>query len=82
MLVKHTVAIKDVRVPLKRRKTLEMERARELAESIIENGQTSPIQVRLDGDGYVLVEGLHRLEALRLLGEANIDVYIVRARLH
>ena len=49
---------------------------------MIDNGQKTPIQVRIDGDGYILIEGLHRLEALRALGEVNVDAYIVRARLH
>ena len=82
MLDKHTVAIADIRVPLKRRKTLIEIKVQEIAESIIENGQTTPIQVRIDGDGFVLIEGLHRLEALRALGESSVDAYFVKARLH
>ena len=38
--------------------------------------------VRPDGEGYVLIEGLHRLEALRVLGEVSVLAYLVRARLH
>jgi ParB-like chromosome segregation protein Spo0J len=82
MLDKHSLAIADVRVPSQRKKTLSNDKVQEIAESIIENGQTTPIQVRLDGNGYVLIEGLHRLEALRALGETSIDAYFVRARLH
>ena len=82
MLEKHTVAVEDVRVPLKRKKTLSEAKVQEIAESIIEHGQTTPIQVRVDGAGFVLVEGLHRLEALRVLGETSVDAYFVRARLH
>ena len=82
MLEKHTVPIEDVRVPLKRKKTLDEAKVQLIAESIIENGQTTPIQVRTDGSGYILVEGLHRLEALRLLGESSVEAYLVRARLH
>lgn len=82
MLEKHTVAIADVRIPLKRKKTLIESKVQKIAESIIEVGQTTPIQVRADGDGYVLVEGLHRLEALRALGETSVEAYFVRARLH
>lgn len=76
------VAIDDIRVPLKRKKTLVEAKVQEIAESIIENGQTTPIQIRPDGDRYVLVEGFHRLEALRLLGETSVAAYLVRARLH
>ncbi len=72
----------DVRVPLKRQKTLSEDKVLKLAESILADGQTTPIQLRSDGNGYVLIEGLHRLEALRLLGEASVQAYFVRARLH
>jgi hypothetical protein len=38
--------------------------------------------VRQDGNRFVLVEGLHRLEACRALGEAKIVGYLVDARKH
>jgi ParB-like chromosome segregation protein Spo0J len=82
MLQKQAFALTDIRVPAKRAKTLDPARVQQIAEDMIENGQTTPIQVRADGPGYVLVEGLHRLEALRALGETTIDAYLVRARLH
>ena len=44
----------------------------EIAESMLEIGQQEPISVRLDGDRLVLVEGLHRLEACKALGETTI----------
>lgn len=76
------VKIDNIYVPTARRKTLHPETVRALAEDIVENGQKLPIQVRADGDRYVLVEGLHRLEALKWLGEATIDAYLVQARRH
>ena len=82
MLEKLSVSIDKIRVPSKRAKTLDETKLGLIAEDMIENGQTTPIQVRIDGDGYILVEGLHRLEALRALGETNVEAYIVRARLH
>lgn len=82
MLDKQSVAIADVRIPAKRARTLDPAKVQELAEDIIENGQTTPIQVRTDGKGFILVEGLHRFEALRALGETEIMAYVVRARLH
>lgn len=82
MLEKLTVAIADVRIPGKRGKTLDPEKVQSLAESIIDVGQTTPIQVRSEGAGYILIEGLHRLEALRALGETMVEAYLVRARLH
>ena len=82
MLQKQTVALADIRVPAKRAKTLDPAKVQEIAEDMIEHGQTTPVQLRTDGDGFILVEGLHRLEALRALGEPTITAYLVRARLH
>lgn len=82
MLDKQNVAIADVRVPAKRARTLDAAKVQQIAEDMIENGQTTPIQVRTDGKGFILVEGLHRLEAVRALGETEITAYLVRARLH
>ncbi|MBO0332289.1 ParB N-terminal domain-containing protein [Sneathiella sp. CAU 1612] len=69
-------------VPSKARKLLDRDRVDTLAEDILENGQKSPIQVRLGQDRYVLIEGLHRLEAVKALGEKSIDAVIVQARRH
>ena len=46
---------------------------------MLENGQTTPIRVRADKDkeGYILVEGYHRLEALKALGEEQVTGYLV-----
>ena len=57
-------------------------RVNAIAESMLEAGQTTPILVRPDGDGFVLVEGLHRLEAKKALGETTIEGYLVQARKH
>jgi sulfiredoxin len=62
------------------RRTLDPEKVQRLAEDILSAGQKTPIQVRRDGERYVLVTGLHRLEAMRALGESAIDSLIVRAR--
>lgn len=72
--------IAAVRVPAKRRRTLDLARAEKIAEDMLENGQITPIQVRPDKDSYVLIEGLHRLEALRSLGEETVAGYLVQAR--
>ncbi|MGB3897676.1 MAG: ParB N-terminal domain-containing protein [Mesorhizobium sp.] len=82
MLRVEKVRIDDIYVPTARRKTLHPETVRHLAEDILENGMKMPIQVRSDGKRYVLVEGLHRLEAAKWLGETTIDAYLVRARQH
>lgn len=82
MLKKEKFSIASIRVPVKRKKTLEADKVTTLAEDILENGQLTPIRVRADGDGFILIEGLHRLEALIALGEETIEGYRVKARLH
>ena len=79
---KHRLPIDKIRVPVKRVKTLEADKVQALAEDILEHGQKVAISVRPDGEAYVLVEGFHRLEALRALGEDEVDAFLVRARLH
>ena len=83
MPIKCIFPIADVRIPVKRKKTLQPKKVEAIAEDILENGQTTPIQVR-EGKtgGWVLIEGYHRLEALRALGESSVEGYEVRARLH
>lgn len=82
MLEKIAFPIERIRVPVKRAKTLDVDKVAALAESILEHGQQTPIRVRADGENFVLVEGLHRLEALKALGELTVDGYLTRARLH
>lgn len=69
-------------MPVKPKKTRKPDKVTSLAEDTLENGQLTPIRVRPNGDGFILVEGLHRLEALRALGEETIEGYRVKARLH
>ena len=40
------------------------------------------LEVRRDGDRFVLVEGLHRLEACKALGEETIYGYLTQAPKH
>jgi len=82
MLKTQKFTIADIYVPVKRRKALNAKMVADLAQNILERGQQSPILVRQDGARFVLVEGLHRLEACRALGEAMIVGYLVEARKH
>ena len=82
MAQKNTYPIANIYVPVKRIKTLDPSKVLEIAESILENGQTTPIQLREGKGRFVLVEGLHRLEALKALGEDTLTGYLVHARLH
>jgi ParB-like chromosome segregation protein Spo0J len=72
----------DVYVPIKRRATLEQKRVDEIAAIILDKGPQTPILVRADGARFVLVEGLHRLEAAKALGEKTIVSFIVDAPKH
>jgi len=76
------IRIDQIYVPVKRRNELKPEVVEELAASILEHGLQVPISVRQDGERYVLVTGLHRLEACRALGEETILSVIVQARKH
>ncbi len=77
MLETVILTLDDIYVPVKRRKTLDEEKVEVIGESIIENGQQTPIQVRRDKDRYVLISGLHRLEALKALGEDSVQALII-----
>ena len=82
MLKSRQFEIAAIRVPVKRAKTLDPVRVNAIAESMLDAGQTTPILVRPDGVGFVLVEGLHRLEAKKALGDTTIEGYLVQARKH
>ena len=82
MMKRETIPIADVYVPIKRRATLEQKRVDEIAVSILDKGLLSPILVRADGTRFVLVEGLHRLEAAKALGEQTVVAFLVDARKH
>ena len=82
MMKRETFAIVTIYVPVKRRAMLGPKKAREIAESILQVGLQSPILVRQDGERFILVEGLHRLEACKQLGEETIVGYVVQARRH
>lgn len=75
-----TIPIAEIYIPQALRKPLDPKKLEEIGESIAEIGQQSPILVRPDKGRYVLVSGLHRLEACRALGEATIIANLVQAR--
>jgi ParB-like chromosome segregation protein Spo0J len=82
MMKRENFAIETIYVPVKRRGTLDLKRVEEIAQSMLVNGQTTPILLRPDGARFVLIEGLHRLEAAKALGERTIVGFRVDARKH
>ncbi len=79
----HQIPIDGIYIPAKLKKDIDEAKITERAESLLEEGEQSPIQVRRDEKkGFVLVKGLNRLEAYRALGETEIECLIVAARQH
>jgi|TARA_B100000315_G_scaffold254609_1_gene296049 ParB-like chromosome segregation protein Spo0J len=77
-----TVKIEEIYVPAGRRKELDPQKVETVAEEIMEEAEEQPIMVREGKGRYVLVKGVHRLEARKALGEETIQVFIVGAQLH
>ena len=76
------ISIDEIYVPSGRRGDLDIDTVNSLAESILENGLQSPVSVRRDGERYILVTGLHRLEACKALGEDSITAVVVGTPKH
>ncbi|BAM87492.1 conserved hypothetical protein [Bradyrhizobium oligotrophicum S58] len=79
MTAPESLPIDKIHVPDKKRKALRPELVDEVAESILESGQREAILVRREKDHFVLVEGLHRLEACKALGEPAIKALLISA---
>jgi ParB-like chromosome segregation protein Spo0J len=83
LLMKATaIKIEQIYIPAALRQPIDPKKVEEIAMSIAEIGQQEPILVRADKERYVLVGGLHRLEACRALGETTILANLVQARKH
>ena len=76
MMKREQIAIEKIYVPTKRRATLNDKTADEIAESILANGQQSPILVRPDGDAYELIAGERRWRASQLAGLSSVPVIV------
>ena len=77
-----SIRIEQIYVPSKRRRDVRPETVDAIAESIIDEGLKVPISVRRDGERFVLVAGLQRLEAMKALGEDTITAIIVGSPQH
>jgi sulfiredoxin len=80
LMKEEKIAIADIYVPAKKRTTLDAKKVEDLGQDMLENGHKTAIMVRRDNERFVLVEGLHRLEAWKSLGETTIKALIVQAR--
>ncbi len=75
-----SVRIDKIYVPVGRQRNLDRETVTKIAESILEVGLEVPISLRRDGERFVLVSGLHRLEACKALGDQTVAAIVVGAR--
>ena len=82
MMKRETIPIADIYVPTKRRGNPRTKASRRTRRQHSRQGPQAPILVRADGARFVLVEGLHRLEAAKALGEQTIVAFLVDARRH
>ena len=82
MLKAVVIKIKEIYVPIGLRKELNLSKVELIAEKIMEDADEHPIKVRQGKDRYVLVRGIHRLEARKALGDETIQAYIVAAPQH
>lgn len=82
MLKAVTAKIEDIYVPAARRDEIDPQKVETVAEQIMAETEERPIQVRKGKGRYVLVSGVHRLEARKALGEETIQVFVVGAKLH
>jgi len=73
------VKIEDIYIPTARRKELDNSKLNEVTENMLNGDQQKPIRVREGKGRFVLVTGIHRLEASKALGEKEIGAYIVQA---
>ena len=74
--------IDEIYIPTECRNELDLEKVEAVAEEIMDEAEERPIQVRPGKGRYVLIKGVHRLEARKALGEETIQAFIVSARLH
>ncbi|MCJ9429647.1 ParB N-terminal domain-containing protein [Kordiimonas marina] len=74
-----SVEIDEIYIPTARRKELDQSQVDAVTEKMLNGEQQKPIKVRKGKGRFVLVEGVHRLEASKILGEKEIDAYIVQA---
>ena len=63
--------------PHQPRKIFDKKSLEELAASIKEKGVITPITVKVDSNGYILIAGERRLRASKLIKKKQIPAYII-----
>ena len=76
------IKLDEIYVPTGLRKELDEGKTALAAEDMMDGEEAKPIQVRQGKGRYVLVKGLHRVEAAKALGEETIEGIVVAARKH
>ena len=74
-----TVPVLSINVPEDRARNLDQDWVEALAAMFLDHGNKTAIEVRADGEGYVLVSGLHRLHAALSLKWEELAVKLVEA---
>ena len=73
-----SIQISDIKTnPHQPRKIFDKKSLEELAASIKERGVITPITVKLENNGYVLIAGERRLRASKLIKKKQIPAYII-----
>ena len=73
------VKIDDIYIPTARRNEVEQTKVDETVEKKLNEEDLKPIKVRRGKGRFVLIEGVHRVEAGKALGDTEIGAYIVQA---
>lgn len=73
------VKIDDIYVPTARRNELQQDKVDATIEQMLAGEAIKPIRVREGKGRMVLIEGVHRLEASKAVGDTEIGAYIVQA---
>ncbi len=79
MLKVIAVKIEDIYIPTARRNELDQSKVDEIVERMLNGDEEKPIKVRKGKGRLVLIQGVHRLEASRAVGESEIGAYIIQA---
>ena len=73
-----SIQISEIKTnPHQPRKTFDKKSLEELAASIKEKGVITPITVKVENNGYVLIAGERRLRASKLIKKKQIPAYII-----